>query len=131
MIDIKMIFIITMLIGLLLLAASVIASLLNRKRFKEICQLFGPFYLELYLAIASLALILYFFNRISRVPDTITAQFAVRITAAWCNAVASLDVKVILSSSAGSTGSGLISGRICGLLLKKNQNITAKNLSSF
>ena len=40
MIDIKMIFIIIMLIGLLFLAASVIASLLNRKRFKEICLLY-------------------------------------------------------------------------------------------
>ena len=40
MIDIKMIFIITMLIGFLFLAASVIASLLNKKRFKEVCQLY-------------------------------------------------------------------------------------------
>lgn len=37
-------------------------------------------------------------NKTSRAPDTITAPFAVRITAAWLNAVASLDTPVILSS---------------------------------
>ena len=38
-------------------------------------------------------------NKTSRAPDTITAPFAVRITAAWLNAVASLDTPVILSKS--------------------------------